>query len=657
MKTVLKRGLCFIVAAFLGVAIFSHVSLIAKASNGVDDFVNRCYKVAFQRDADKGGFEYWKGEIESKKRTGVDVVYNFIFSEEYENQHTSDTQFVKDLYTMFMGREPDQGGYDYWCGLMAEGKSRKDIFTGFANSSEFHDTCTNYGITAGYYTDEIPLEQLSQVNLFVARMYETTLGRLGDQEGQKFWVENLVNGNLTGISCAVNFIKSEEFESQDLTQEDYLDKCYEAFMGRGSDEAGKAYWMEQMQSGNMSRDEVFAGFANSDEFQSICDVYNIDGGEYTATVTDDEHKYDEEIREERIDDENGGYHIDKYVNDILYSSIGYFNSGAKSYEIKYNRKGNPVKRTDFESDGAVYLSRFYEYDANEKLISDKTFYADGKPAAWTLFDRYDDGKTQKLTHYMDGQLKTVMEYDTNEALVKKTEYSSDKIQYLCVYKYFDNGDSWVFEYTYFANGNVKTLTWKNQDGKLLSMSDYYENGKLRRETEYKEDGSSDGWEYIYYDNGNKQFSKCFVGVVTIQWNEHYENGNIKIQTDFYEEGEKIKKTTTFDESGNMTGYQTYAYHDGGHTITYYYPSGVVDSISEVDEKGLVYDSVFYDENGVKTGTSSHEYPENGEMILSLYDEAGKLKEIWYYKDTTYMYVNYVEYYNSDGTKTNTIYYN
>lgn len=81
-----------------------------------------------------------------------------------------------------MGREPDQAGYDYWCEKIASGMTREQVFAGFGNSLEFNQTCSNYGITAGYYTEDIDAGRLNALNLFVGRMYTTTLGRTAEQE-------------------------------------------------------------------------------------------------------------------------------------------------------------------------------------------------------------------------------------------------------------------------------------------------------------------------------------------------------------------------------------------------------------------------------------------------------------------------------------------
>ena len=248
-----------------------------------DDFVTRCYSLALGREPDEIGFNDWKGFLSEGKMVGSTVVYDFIFSPEYLVQNKTDEEFVNDLYTMFLGRPADQGGYDSWCELINQGWSREDVFAGFANSTEFNGLCSGYGISAGFYTNKYSLEQVNNINLFVERLYKTCLSRLGDQGGQKDWVEGMLNGTYTGVECAINFIKSDEYTNLGLSNEQYVENLYVGFMGRTFDEAGKTAWLELLRSGAMTRDQVLEGFANSVEFEEICANYGIERGSYTAT--------------------------------------------------------------------------------------------------------------------------------------------------------------------------------------------------------------------------------------------------------------------------------------------------------------------------------------------------------------------------------------
>ena len=266
---------------FMMLSVISFPKITAKA-DGVDDFIGRCYKVTLGRDADSDGYAYWRDILVNRKQDGSVVAHGFLFSPEYIKKDTSDEQYVKDLYMLFMGREPEQSGYDYWCEKIANGADREQIFAGFANSKEYFDLCYGYGITAGYYSADYGIQQVNGVNLFVERMYQTSLDRLGDQGGQNDWVQDLLSGRISGIECARCFVQSPEFINKGLSNEAYLKSLYKAFMGREYDQGGLDYWLDKMNNG-YTRDEVFAGFANSPEFEGICNFYGIVRGNYTPT--------------------------------------------------------------------------------------------------------------------------------------------------------------------------------------------------------------------------------------------------------------------------------------------------------------------------------------------------------------------------------------
>ncbi|MCR4998576.1 MAG: DUF4214 domain-containing protein, partial [Lachnospiraceae bacterium] len=108
-------------------------------------------------------------------------------------------------------------------------------------------------------------------------------------------------GELTGIECASGFINSQEYQNLGLSNSDYVKNMYRAFMGREYDEAGYKDWVSKLNAG-YTRDEIFAGFANSNEFQSICDSYGIIRGNYVATNVHDENSL-REITEVEVEQE------------------------------------------------------------------------------------------------------------------------------------------------------------------------------------------------------------------------------------------------------------------------------------------------------------------------------------------------------------------
>ena len=61
---------------------------------------------------------------------------------------------------------------------------------------------------------------------------------------------------------------SNEFVNKKLSNTEFLKVLYRTFLGREAESGGMQFWLGKIYSG-MSRDEVAAGFASSNEFRNI----------------------------------------------------------------------------------------------------------------------------------------------------------------------------------------------------------------------------------------------------------------------------------------------------------------------------------------------------------------------------------------------------
>jgi hypothetical protein len=121
----------------------------------MDDFVSfdvaglpgqafRVYQAAFNRLPDQRGLGYWIDALER----GVSlytVAGDFYQSAEFQATYgaVTDAQFLTQLYSNILHRAPDQGGYDYWLGVLKQGGARATLLHDFSESSE------NKATTAG----------------------------------------------------------------------------------------------------------------------------------------------------------------------------------------------------------------------------------------------------------------------------------------------------------------------------------------------------------------------------------------------------------------------------------------------------------------------------------------------------------------------------
>lgn len=240
----------------------------------VKAFVSRLYTEVLGRNADQKGLNEWTGVLRSGKEQGAKVAQGFIDSNEFKQRNLSDTEYLTILYRTFFDREPDSSGLNAWLGVLDSGLSRLHVFKGFAESNEFTEICNRYGIVRGNASLTAPMDQNEGVTKFIARCYKLCLGRKADNDGLNAWCSQILTGNNTAKQAAYGFVFSNEFKSKNLSDTDFVKTMYRVFMDREADSAGLNAWVKVLQSGQ-SREHVFNGFADSNEFKKICASYGI----------------------------------------------------------------------------------------------------------------------------------------------------------------------------------------------------------------------------------------------------------------------------------------------------------------------------------------------------------------------------------------------
>lgn len=136
---------------------------------------------------------------------------------------------------------------------------------------------------ANYYglSKRKPVDR-AKVQAYVTRLYEKCLNRAPEEAGLNDWTDRLCNYELTGASAAQGFFFSPEFTNKNVSDEEYVELLYNVMMDRASDEAGKADWLYKLKNG-VTREGVFKGFADSQEFRNVCDAYGIEKGTITVS--------------------------------------------------------------------------------------------------------------------------------------------------------------------------------------------------------------------------------------------------------------------------------------------------------------------------------------------------------------------------------------
>lgn len=99
----------------------------------------RLYQAAFDRTPDTNGLAYWISVMDGGQ-AHEQVAHNFIVSAEFQVLYGADPsngELITAMYKNVLDRSPDQGGYDYWLGLLNQGQiTPEQLLINFSESAE-----------------------------------------------------------------------------------------------------------------------------------------------------------------------------------------------------------------------------------------------------------------------------------------------------------------------------------------------------------------------------------------------------------------------------------------------------------------------------------------------------------------------------------------
>ena len=112
-------------------------------------FATRLYTCCLGRDPEAEGLEYWSLALTNLDATGYQAASLFFTLPEFVGLKTTNEEYLRRLYTTFMGRDPEPEGFAYWLELLNGGTDRNDVMKAFAGCPEFQEICNSYGIERG----------------------------------------------------------------------------------------------------------------------------------------------------------------------------------------------------------------------------------------------------------------------------------------------------------------------------------------------------------------------------------------------------------------------------------------------------------------------------------------------------------------------------
>jgi SpoIID/LytB domain protein len=96
-------------------------------------------------------------------------------------------------------------------------------------------------------------------------LYRRALGREADADGRSYWVRTMADGLKYELVGTLFYGSPEFVKLSGGTDEAFVEALYHNILGRGSDAAGRRYWLDQLASGRARPDDVANAFYRSIE--------------------------------------------------------------------------------------------------------------------------------------------------------------------------------------------------------------------------------------------------------------------------------------------------------------------------------------------------------------------------------------------------------
>ncbi len=126
------------------------------------------------------------------------------------------------------------------------------------------------------------------VAAFVYRLYNVALTRDGEEEGIADWTDRLNSKKENAAQVAWGFFFSDEFKNKNYSDAQFVEVLYRTMFGRSSDNSGKQDWISRLENG-ASREYVYYGFAESEEFSNLCNSFGVERGNVTLSQYRDQN--------------------------------------------------------------------------------------------------------------------------------------------------------------------------------------------------------------------------------------------------------------------------------------------------------------------------------------------------------------------------------
>lgn len=170
------------------------------------------------------------------------------------------------------------GGFDYTVsdGRGGEDTARVDVTVQESSTAPASTFIYDYSPDERLYDKDIRGADGTPISADEAQVYRTYFGALDrkpDASGFEWWLNEIESGRKSLDDMAAGFFYSDEFQSQadgdgngTVSDEEFIYHMYNGVFGREPDTEGFNYWLSELQSGARDEAEILSTMTQSDEY-------------------------------------------------------------------------------------------------------------------------------------------------------------------------------------------------------------------------------------------------------------------------------------------------------------------------------------------------------------------------------------------------------
>lgn len=159
-------------------------------------------------------------------------------------------------------------------GILVHKKGHVGMYEGIINGKKTFIECKGHAYGSVRTTDTkwtewayCPFWTYITITLWITSLYIDILGRDPEEEGLKYWEDQIKSSTQSPTQVIYFFLTSPELAQRNLSDDQFVVVLYHVFFDREPDEEGKNYWLGQIKT--EGREKVVEGFLWSDEWADM----------------------------------------------------------------------------------------------------------------------------------------------------------------------------------------------------------------------------------------------------------------------------------------------------------------------------------------------------------------------------------------------------